>query len=108
MGVSASLQTNELEVAPGSEVTTEFRVRNSGSVVDQFTFQPLGPASGWMELDPPTVSLFPGAEETVRVIFRPPKASTSTAGPAPFAVRVLSREDPEGSVVEEGTITVEP
>ncbi|HSS08853.1 MAG TPA: hypothetical protein VLL25_03155 [Acidimicrobiales bacterium] len=107
MGVSASLQNNELEVPPGSEVTTDLRVRNSGSVVDQFTFQPLGAASGWMEVDPPTVSLFPGAEETARLKFRPPKAPTSAAGPTPFAVRVLSREDPEGSVVEEGTITVE-
>ena len=108
MGVSASLQANELDVAPGSDTTTELRVRNSGSVVDQFTFQPLGAASGWMDVEPPTVSLFPGAEETARVRFRPPKAATSAAGPAPFGVRVLSREDPDGSVVEEGTITVEP
>jgi hypothetical protein len=107
MGVSTSLQDNELDVAPGSDTVTELRVRNSGSVVDQFTFQPLGAASGWMDVEPPTVSLFPGAEETARVRFRPPKAATSAAGPAPFAVRVLSREDPDASVVEEGTITVE-
>jgi hypothetical protein len=40
-------------------------------------------------------------------MFRPPRVYTTTAGPSPFGVRVLSHEDPDGSVVEEGTVTVE-
>jgi hypothetical protein len=58
-------------------------------------------------MDVADVSLCPGADETARIRFGPPKAATSAAGPAPFAVRVLTREDPDRSVVEEGTVTVE-
>lgn len=37
----------------------------------------------------------------------PPLADTTVAaGIVPFAVRVSSREDPEGSVIEEGTLLV--
>lgn len=108
MGASTLLETTELSIMPGSEATATLRIRNTGSVVDQFTFQPLGAAAPWMVIDPPQVSLLPGAEETVRVTFRPPRASSTLAGTTPWAVRALSREDPEGSVVDEGAITVEP
>lgn len=108
MGASASLQATELRVAPGGEVTTELRVRNTGTVVDQFTFHPLGSAASWMVIEPAQVSLFPGAEETVQVIFRPPRIATTPSGPTAFAVRAESREDPEGSAVEEGVVHVEP
>jgi hypothetical protein len=108
MGASAALQATEVVVAPGSDATVELRVRNTGTVVDQFTFQIIGNTAGWTSVEPPQVSLFPGAEETVRVTFRPPRAHTTLAGTEPFAVKVESREDPEGSVVEEGVVTVEP
>lgn len=108
MGASASLQQTDVTVAPGSEATVDLRVRNTGTVVDQFTFQAIGTAQGWTTVEPPQVSLFPGAEETVRVYFRPPRAHTTLAGVSPFAVKVTSREDPEGSVVEEGVLNIEP
>jgi len=108
MGASASLSTSEVTVAPGAEASVDLKVRNTGTVVDQFTFSPIGTASGWIQVDPPQVSLFPGAEETVRVTFRPPRVSTTLAGPTPFAVKVGSREDPDGSTVEEGVVTVDP
>jgi hypothetical protein len=108
MGASASLSTSEVTVAPGAEASVDLKVRNTGTVVDQLTFSPIGTASGWMQVEPPQVSLFPGAEETVRVFFRPPRVSTTLAGATPFAVKVASREDPDGSTVEEGVVTVEP
>jgi hypothetical protein len=106
MGASASLERAEVAVAPGSEATVALRVRNNGSVVDQFTFEPVGPGALWIEVEPPTVSLFPGAEETVTVRFAPPRVPDIPPGPTPFGVKVLSREDPPGSVVEEGMVDV--
>ncbi len=106
MGVSASLQSNEVAVAPGTEVSVLLRVRNTGAVVDQFTFQSLGDGAGWISVDPPQVSLFPGAEETVQVLFRPPRTSAATAGSYPFAIKIISREEPGGGVAEEGVVTV--
>ena len=86
MGASTLLQHTEISVAPGSEATATLRIRNTGAVVDQFTFQPLGTAAGWMVVDPPPVTLMPGGEETVRVTFRPPRASSTVAGTTPWAL----------------------
>ncbi|HEY7626480.1 MAG TPA: hypothetical protein VH761_05410 [Ilumatobacteraceae bacterium] len=106
MGSSASLDRPELAVEPGQEVSAQLRVRNSGSVVDQFSFEGLGAAAAWIEAEPEVLSLFPGAEGTVTVYFRPPRSPNVAPGPTPFGVKVVSSEDPMGSTVEEGVITV--
>jgi hypothetical protein len=93
-------------VVPGAQATAEIRVRNTGTVVDQFTVQVLGDAGAWSVAEPPVVSLFPGAEQTVRITFRPPRSSDVPAGPMAFGVRVASQEDPGGSVVEEGALQI--
>jgi hypothetical protein len=106
MGSSASLDRPELSVEPGQEVSAQLRVRNNGSVVDQFTFEGLGSGAAWIEAEPELLSLFPGAEGTVTIHFRPPKSPNTAPGPTPFGVKVVSAEDPTGSAVEEGVITV--
>lgn len=95
-----------LDAAPGQAVTYELRVRNTGTVVDEFTFEPLGDAAPWVEVDRPVLPLFPGAEEAVQVSVTPPRAAQTPSGTMPFAVRVASREDPEGSAVAEATVEV--
>ncbi|MEO7369741.1 MAG: hypothetical protein ABIZ69_02695, partial [Ilumatobacteraceae bacterium] len=106
MGSSASLDRPELAVEPGQEVTAQLRVRNNGSVVDQFTFEGLGSGATWIEAEPEVLSLFPGAEGTVTIHFRPPRSPNTAPGATPFGVKVVSGEDPMGSAVEEGVITV--
>jgi hypothetical protein len=106
VGASVTLSAPSVAVDPGAEASLEFRLRNSGAVVDEFTLDVLGDAAGWATVVPPTVSLFPGAEETARIVFRPPRVSTTPAGPMPFGLRAASREDPAGSSVEEGTVEV--
>jgi hypothetical protein len=102
------LADTALAVEPGSQASAEVRVRNTGTVVDQFTFEVLGEAGPWSTVEPPSLSLFPGAEGTARVQFAPPRLATTPSGPVPFALRADSKEDPEGSQVEEGTVTVSP
>jgi hypothetical protein len=108
MGALANLEGGPVHVEPGSQATTEIRVRNTGSVVDQFTLEVLGDAQPWSAIEPATLSLFPGAEETAQVTFSPPRSSQVPAGQMAFAIRVGSKEDPDGSVVEEGTLDVAP
>ena len=108
MGVTAFLNNARLAVEPGGEAACGVQVRNAGSVVDQFTVDVVGPAREWAVIEPPTINLFPGAEATARVLFRPPRSASVRAGPVPFGVRVLSREDPRGSVVGEGVVEVAP
>jgi hypothetical protein len=106
MGSSASLDRPELAVEPGQQVSAQLRVRNSGSVVDQFSFEGLGAGAAWIEAEPEVLSLFPGAEGSVTIHFRPPRSPNVAPGPTPFGVKVVSSEDPTGSTVEEGVITV--
>ncbi len=108
MGASAWLETTEVEVDPGTESAVEMRVRNTGAVMDEFSFSPVGMAQGWISVEPSIVSLFPGAEEGVQIHFRPPRLHTTLAGASPFAVKVVPREDPESTAVVEGTLHVVP
>jgi hypothetical protein len=105
MGVAASMG-GVLTVEPGDEATCEIRLRNTGQIVDQFTIDVLGDVGPWASVEPEVVRLFPDAEGTAVLTVRPPRLSTVTAGPHSFGLRIWSREDPEGSVVEEGIVDV--
>lgn len=106
MGAAASLNPTTPSVEPGSVATVEVRIRNNGTVVDQFTLDVVGDPSAWTSIAPPTLSLLPGSEGTATVSFHPPRSSEIRAGSFPFGIRVASKEDPAGSVTEEGTLEV--
>lgn len=106
MGASVTLVTPAVAVEPGQAVSVDIRIRNTGTVVDEFVLDVLGDAAGWAVVEPGSVSLFPGAEGTARAVFSPPRAAGTPAGIVPFGLRARSREDPAGSAVEEGSVEV--
>jgi hypothetical protein len=106
MGAAAFLETKSVAVDPGMEAVASIRVRNTGTVVDQFTLSILGDPQAWSTVEPLTLSLFPGAEETARITFRPPRSAEVPAGEMPFGIRIDSKEDPAGDVVEEGVLNI--
>ena len=107
MGVVASLQgADSLSVEPGREATCELSLSNTGTIVEQFSIMMLGDGADWIRSDPPVVSMFPGAQQTVTLHFAPPRDSTIQAGEVPFAVKIIPSNEPEESVTEEGTISV--
>lgn len=108
MAATATLASKAVTVTPGGEAVSEVRIRNSGTVVDQFTLEVLGDASAWAIVEPAVIPLFPGAEAVARIRFKPPKSSSVLAKAIPFAVRVKSREDARASLVEEGVVEVGP
>lgn len=108
MSVAASLNDSVLSVDPGSEVTCEIQVRNTGDVIDQFAVDVVGAAAEWSRIEPSLVNLLPGASATVVATFAPPRSAEVLAGVVSFGIRVLSREDPEGSTVQEGEVEVTP
>ena len=91
---------------PGESDSTQITVTNTGQVVDQFLFEPLGDAAAWFSVEPPSLSLFPGASGTARLTVTPPRSHLTLARDVPFAVRVVSHEDPAGSAVEEGQLSI--
>ena len=108
MGATASLAPRALKAEAGGEARCEVKIRNAGTVVDQFIIDVLGTAAEWAECEPTSVNLLPGDEATVSVVFKPPKDYSARAGEMPFGVRIFAKEDPKGSTVEEGTLEVMP
>ena len=89
-----------MSVVPGEMGTCTVRIRNTGTVVDQFTLTVLGQPAAWTTVVPAALSLFPGADGTVELHFAPPRAPGVGAGPLPFGVRVVGTEDADNPVVE--------
>jgi hypothetical protein len=109
MGASAALIDNAvLSVTPGGDASCEIKVRNTGVVVDEYTFEVLGAAAAWSTVEPSSLSLFPDSEGTAKVTFRPPRRPDTPSGLVPFGVKVTSNEDPGGTDVVESAVEVGP
>src|SRR5437870_12073428 len=59
MASVATINPDSISVQPGGEAECELRVRNTGRIVDQFSFEALGDAAPWTTFEPSSVSLFP-------------------------------------------------
>lgn len=106
MPAALNLLTPIVTAEPGGEAVAELKIRNTGSVVDQYVCNLVGDASAWARCDPPFVSLFPGAEEVVRIHFNPPRSSAVEAGLVAYGVRVAAQEDPDWTEVAEGSVQI--
>ena len=106
MAVIVKLPGDVVQVVPGAVATVSVTIRNTGTIVDQFTVEVLGDAAAWSTVEPTTISLFPAAEGQVLVNFAPPRSASVPAGTVVFGIRVVSREDPAGSAVEEGMLSI--
>jgi hypothetical protein len=108
MAVSVVFDNAIISVQPGQRSGCELQVRNTSRVVDRVALDVLGDARGWASVEPPELSLMPGAAASARVVFSPPRAASPRAGEFPFAVRAYSQEDPDGSAIVEGAVTLAP
>jgi len=95
-------------VDPGDRATVRLRLRNTGDVVDEYRFEPVGPLSPWTTVEPQTLRLYPGTSGTVDLTFAPPRTPDATAGPNPYAIRITPTEHPEATTVPEGNLTITP
>lgn len=95
-------------VDPGDSATVRLRVRNTGDVVDEYRFEPVGDLAPWTRVEPQSLRLYPGTTGTVEVSFTVPRTPDAAAGPHPYAVRITPTEHPEATAVPEGNLTVTP
>ncbi len=95
-------------VSPGSSTTVRLRVRNTGDIVDEYHFEPVGDLAPWTTVEPQALRLYPGTTGTVDLTFAPPRTPDATAGPNPYAVRVTPTEHPDAVTVPEGNLTITP
>jgi hypothetical protein len=106
MAASATVQPGPISVVPGEAQSVWVQVRNRGETVDDYVFQVLGEPAKWVEVDPESLPLFPGAEGELKLTFRPPRLATTAAGVIPFGIRISSKENPDDSIVEESSLDV--
>ncbi|MFD9392180.1 ricin-type beta-trefoil lectin domain protein [Streptomyces sp. NPDC060000] len=108
MTLWTSLEPAAATVDPGGATTVRLRVRNTGDVVDEYRFEPVGAIAPWTTVEPQTLRLYPGTTGTVELTFAPPRTPDATAGPNPYAVRITPTEHPEAVTVPEGNLTITP
>lgn len=108
VGVTVQVAEHQLAVDPGAGVETTVTVRNTGDVVDRYTFAVLGDTAPWATVDPPSVNLVPDAEGTARIVFSPPRTPEIVAGVRPFRLVVTSNEDRRASAFADGAVNVGP
>ena len=99
MGITASIDSQVVDAAPGLDTFCTVQVHNTGMVVDQVLLEVLGDSKPWATIEPDRLNLMPAATGTARIAFHPPRSSSVRAGEVPFAVRAVSLEDTEGSVI---------
>jgi hypothetical protein len=102
------LEPASTTVDPGSTTTVRLRLRNTGDVVDEYRFTPVGDIAPYITVEPPTIRLYPGTTGTVQLTFAPPRTPDATAGPNPYAVQIVPTEHPEATTVPEGNLTITP
>jgi hypothetical protein len=105
-GVHASLSSEPVSVAPGAEAAIELQVRNTGTVVEELRIEVGGVAASFAAVEPAALSLFPGAEGSARITFRPPRDPGTPTGPLPFTVAVTSQVSPDARAFLAGVVTV--
>ncbi|MGX5212293.1 RICIN domain-containing protein [Streptomyces violaceus] len=108
MSLWTSLEPASATVDPGSSTRVRLRLRNTGDVVDEYRFEPVGPLAPWTTVEPASLRLYPGTTGTVELTFAPPRTPDATAGPNPYAVRITPTEHPEATTVPEGNLTITP
>ncbi|WP_105973337.1 COG1470 family protein [Streptomyces geranii] len=108
MSLWTSLEPASATVDPGGSTTVRLRLRNTGDVVDEYRFEPVGPVAPWTTVEPQTLRLYPGTTGTVDLTFAPPRTPDATAGPNPYAIRITPTEHPDATTVPEGNLTVTP
>jgi hypothetical protein len=108
MTTAASLDTTAVTAEPGGRTEVPLQVRNSGSTVEEYRFEVVGPAAAWATVEPATLSLYPDSSGTAVLTLSPPRSSEVPAGDVPFGVRVVPTSAPDTAVVPEGVVTVLP
>lgn len=101
-----SLDTEHASVQPGGQVRLTVTITNTGTLVEGFWLQVLGPAAAWAEVVPPELSVYPQQDATAAVIISPPADTTVPSGTLAFGVLASSTLDATSSAAAEGDLEI--
>lgn len=102
------LSDAHMRLDPGQVGQTEITVRNPGNIVETYDLTILGTARAVGEITPPTLSLFPGDEDTATLELRPLMSHVVLAGTYAVGVKVQSQVRADVSTTAEMLVTINP
>ncbi|MFC5644921.1 hypothetical protein [Kitasatospora cinereorecta] len=111
MTTTARLEPSATSVRPGEETRVGLELRSAGGageIVEAFRFEVVGAPAGWAVVEPESVSVYPGRTAQAVLVLRPPAEPAPPAGTVPYAVRVVSVDRPDHTLVPEGVLEVLP
>lgn len=101
-----TIGTDRLPVTPGQAASLEVRIYNAARIVDELVVVAVGLDESWVQTTPPSVSLLPDSEGTVRVIFTIPRDAPLPPGDQLIGIKVTSVGTSGASRVEELTLDI--
>jgi len=94
-------------VQPGGEARLPLTITNTGTRVEGYELEVLGPTAPWARVEPPQISVYPQESGAATVAFSPPGGTAVLGGWHPFGVIARSTLDPSFTAITEGDIEVE-
>ena len=106
MAAQAWFSRGDVEVTPGAVAVLQLTVVNLGDTTDTFVLTPAGMAAAWTTVNPATVTLFGGTQQSVDIDVFPPLLPSTTAGPTSLSIRVVPQSDPDDVRSAETTLNI--
>jgi len=106
VSVHAWFSNDDVDVDPGSSITTALSIKNLADSTKSYTIIPSGLHAGWLRVDKGNLTLFAGSLEVIDVVITPPRLPTTTAGPTVVGVRVVPTSDPDDASIAETTLAI--
>jgi hypothetical protein len=92
--VEISVARGHFSIEPGREESCQVRVRNRGTIVEQFALELVGDDVTWAVVEPGRLNVYPGTDMSATIWLRPPRTAGTLAGSHRFVVRATSTNDP--------------
>ncbi len=104
--IEATLEQNDLVVNPGEAVATTLHIVNQGNTVDHFRVSVEGVPAKWLTINPNGLQLLPGDQDSIQILFKPPRETASAAGIYDLVVRVSTKDAPNQALDIVAELTV--
>ena len=107
MPLNLSVSTDSVTVEPGQAAPLAILVENDSTTEDTVEIGILGLDGEWVIIPVSQIELRPNDKQEVKVFFKPPRSSESSAGSFPFVVKVRSLTNSEQRT-SGGMLTIKP